>query len=195
MRNKKLRKKRMKRTWKKNRCWVILLAMQAWIIPCILCEQEREVVYQLPAEIMETEEEIIRWKVEAETEEVIVEPLDAEITSTNISHEKELVSEAIISLGEFMLTAYCPCTSCTTDGDGITDSGTVATQGRTVAVDPTVIPYGTVLIINGHEYIAEDCGGKWIQGKEIDIFFNSHQEAKEFGIKYAEVFIKEEIWQ
>lgn len=178
-----MKEKRIKRTWNKIRCWVILLAMQAWIIPCLICEQEREVIYQLPEEIMETEEEIIRWKVEADTE-IDVEPVEVKTTPRTEAQE---ISE-VISLGVFRLTAYCPCVSCTSDGDGITASETVATQGRTVAVDPTVIPYGTVLIINGHEYIAEDCGEEWIQGKEIDIFFDRHQEAREFGVQYAEVF-------
>ena len=68
-----------------------------------------------------------------------------------------------------------------------TATGAVATEGRTVAVDPTVIPYGTVLIINGHEYVAEDCGA-WIQGNDIDIYFESHEEADKFGVQYMEVF-------
>lgn len=76
-------------------------------------------------------------------------------------------------------TAYCPCEYCT-DGDGITATGTKATAGRTIAVDPSVIPYGTEVIINGHTYIAEDCGAA-IKGNCIDIYFNSHEEARQFG--------------
>ena len=48
-----------------------------------------------------------------------------------------------VCLGLFELTAYCPCSACCGKNDGITATGTVATEGRTVAVDPTVIPYGT----------------------------------------------------
>ena len=127
------------------------------------------------------EEPIIRWK--EEDVEVTVKPLDIETVEQSFME----------SLGEFKLTAYCPCKECTGDGDGITASGTVATQGRTIAVDPSVIPYGTVLVINGHEYIAEDSGTGWIEGKEIDIFFDDHQEAREFGEQYAEVFIYDNL--
>lgn len=177
------RMRRIKRTWNKIRCWVILLALQAWIIPCILCEQEREVIYQLPEEIMETEEEIIRWKVEADTEEVMVEPLEVKTTPTT--------EPPLISLGVFRLTAYCNCSECCGIWAGKeTDSGVMPCEGRTIAVDTSVIPFRTEVIINGHTYIAEDTGGKWIVGKQIDIYFDSHQEAKEFGIKYAEVFIR-----
>ena len=50
-----------------------------------------------------------------------------------------------------------------------TATGTRATAGRTIAVDPKVIPYGTKVYIEGWGYrIAEDCGG--FSGKHIDIF-------------------------
>ena len=84
-------------------------------------------------------------------------------------------------------TAYCGCSYCT-DGDGITATGTKATQGRTIAVDPSVIPYGTKVIINGNTYIAEDCGGA-IKGKMIDIYFDSHEEAKQFGRQKLTVYV------
>ena len=90
------------------------------------------------------------------------------------------------SLGEFVITHYCACEKCT-DGDGITATGTKATEGRTIAVDPEVIPYGTVVIIDGHTYVAEDCGGA-IKGNKIDIYMDSHRDALVAGVKVAEVF-------
>lgn len=95
------------------------------------------------------------------------------------------------SLGIYKLTAYCACSRCCGKCDGITATGTKATAGRTIAVDPSKIPYGTEVIVNGHNptYIAEDCGGA-INGNKIDIFFNSHAEALKFGVQYAEVFVK-----
>lgn len=105
------------------------------------------------------------------------------------------------SLGEFVLTAYCPCVHCCgewsaehpsrigTDYIQKTASGTIPTAGRTIGVDPSVIPFGTTVIINGHEYVAEDRGGA-IKGNKIDIFFSDHAEALDFGRQTAEVFIK-----
>lgn len=91
------------------------------------------------------------------------------------------------SLGEFVITHYCACEKCTVDGDGITATGTKAASGRTIAVDPEVIPYGTTVIIDGRTYIAEDCGAA-IKGNRIDIFMNSHEEALKAGVRTAEVF-------
>lgn len=89
----------------------------------------------------------------------------------------------------YRLTAYCPCTKCCDNGNGITATGVKAIAGRTIAVDPNVIPYGSEVVIYGHTYIAEDCGGL-VNGNEVDIFFDTHQEALDFGVQYAEVVIK-----
>lgn len=86
-------------------------------------------------------------------------------------------------------TAYCPCEKCCGKTDGITSTGTKATAGRTVAVDPRKIPYGTKIYIDGHEYIAEDCGGA-IKDNRIDIYFDTHSEALQFGRKTLEIEIE-----
>ena len=99
---------------------------------------------------------------------------------------------ALVYLGEFTVTAYCPCELCCgkAEGDpgyGITASGTKAAQGRTVAVDPTVMPYGTVIYIDGAAYVAEDCGG--FTGNHIDVYFSSHADAAAFGRQTCQVCI------
>ena len=92
-------------------------------------------------------------------------------------------------LGIFNSSAYDACYDCCGKTDGITATGTRATPKRTIAVDPTVIPYGSEVIINGQTYIAEDTGGA-IKGKRVDIFFDTHEEALNYGRRNVEVFIK-----
>jgi 3D (Asp-Asp-Asp) domain-containing protein len=66
--------------------------------------------------------------------------------------------------------------------DNTTATGKEVFEGI-IAVDPKVIPFGTVLEIKDMGYfIAEDCGGK-IKGNRIDIYFGSKEEAKKFGNK------------
>ena len=116
--------------------------------------------------------------------EVRVEP-------TSIEQMTEIITEAPTSqvelLGTFKLTAYCACEKCCGKSDGITATGTKATANRTIAVDKTIIPYGTIVIINGNEYVAEDTGGA-VKGNIIDIFFDDHEEALNFGVQYADVY-------
>lgn len=88
-------------------------------------------------------------------------------------------------------TAYSPY-----DGGSyydITASGAVATRNpdgySTIAVDPTVIPLGTKVYVNGYGYaIAQDTGGL-IKGNKIDVFFNTVQECMNWGVKTVEVTI------
>lgn len=61
--------------------------------------------------------------------------------------------------------------------------------GRTIAVDPRVIPLGSKIRMNGKEYVAEDTGGA-IKGKRIDLFVESHNEAMRFGKKLIEVYVE-----
>lgn len=91
-------------------------------------------------------------------------------------------------LGVFECTAYCSCEKCCGEwADGITYTGGLATENRTIAVDPEVIPLGAVVEINGQEYVAEDIGGA-IKGNHIDIYMESHTEALEWGVQHHEVY-------
>ena len=96
-------------------------------------------------------------------------------------------------LGMFKIYSYCPCSKCCSHNTGITKSGTKAKQGRTIAVDTSVIPLGsTVYIKYGgkvHKFIAEDTGSG-IKGKKIDKFMNNHSEALKWGIKECKVWVK-----
>lgn len=70
-----------------------------------------------------------------------------------------------------------------------TKTGTWPKEGRTVAVDPKVIPLGSHLIIDGvGGYIAEDTGGL-IQGDKIDIYKTSRNECIQLGVKKVKVQI------
>lgn len=94
----------------------------------------------------------------------------------------------LIPLGTFKTTAYCPCYQCSEGWGRQTSSGAIATANHTVAVDRRVIPIGTKLLINGQEYVAQDVGGG-VKGNHIDIFFNTHGETKQHGVRNAEVYI------
>lgn len=100
-----------------------------------------------------------------------------------LSDEKQASSH----IGKFKLTAYCSCTKCCGEwAGGPTASGSYPVAGRTVAM--AGVPFGTKLSINGHVYTVEDRGTPY---GHVDIYFNSHEEALQFGKKYANVYIVE----
>lgn len=90
------------------------------------------------------------------------------------------------------LTAYeASEVSCGSFADGITKMGTQVCAGKTIAVDPKIIPLGSKVIINGHTYTAEDIGGK-VKGNHIDIYMMTVNECMNFGTQYADIIWLEE---
>ncbi len=88
--------------------------------------------------------------------------------------------------GKYTITYYCnekyPHT-CNAGPPYKTATGTEPTPGRTIAVDPKDIALGAHVVIDGHEYVAEDTGGA-VNGKHIDILVATHAEALQKGTRY-----------
>ena len=86
------------------------------------------------------------------------------------------------ALGQFTITFYWPGED---QYGNLTSTGAIAEEGKTIAVDPSIIPYGSTILINGNEYIAEDCGGA-IKGNKIDVFVENPKMEKQV----TEVYLK-----
>lgn len=87
---------------------------------------------------------------------------------------------------EYKSLLYCESTAYT--GGGTTATGTtpvrVADGYSTIAVDPTVIPLGTLVYVEGYGYaVAEDTGGA-IKGNIIDVYVNTYEEGINWGRKH-----------
>lgn len=95
-------------------------------------------------------------------------------------------------------TAYCPCETCCgvwaqnrPDGIVYTASGAVAQEGVTIAADWDVYPPGTIIYIEGiGERTVQDSGGA-ITGQAIDIYFESHDDALQFGRQQVRIYTVE----
>jgi 3D (Asp-Asp-Asp) domain-containing protein len=72
-----------------------------------------------------------------------------------------------------------------------TRSGRMPQVGRTVAVDKSIIPLGSIIVVDGHRYVAEDTGGA-IQGNRLDLFVASRGEAISFGRQQVKVVVENE---
>ncbi len=139
-------------------------------------------------------------------ETVTQQPVDKIVavgTGTNVGEELDtpLIGDGVIvlSTGEvltytssrtFKATAY---THTDAGCDRVTATGTRVRVG-TVAVDPSVIPYGTRMFIvsNDGSYIygiatAEDCGGA-IKDNRIDLYFETTSECFKFGRRTCTVY-------
>ena len=106
--------------------------------------------------------------------------------STGATTKPVTTTEAGECIGTFTITAYCGCKKCS-GGNSKTASGTTPTEGRTIAADTSVLPFGTQVVIGGVVYTVEDCGSG-VSGNHIDIFFATHSKALAFGRKTMKVY-------
>lgn len=136
--------------------------------------------------------------IELDNEKIEKIKEDEEITIETENDKDGDTNQAIepVSLGQFKLTAYCSCAKCCgkwayNRPNGIIYGaiGEELKEGYSIAVDPSVIEYGTEVIIDGKTYKAQDCGGA-IKGNRIDVYFEDHNDALNFGVQHKEVFVK-----
>jgi uncharacterized protein YabE (DUF348 family)/3D (Asp-Asp-Asp) domain-containing protein len=109
-------------------------------------------------------------------------PSVATVTKDDVTFKAKKVLESVT------LTAYSAGVASTgKDEDhpqyGITASGTKVQEGRTIAVDPKVVPMGWWVYIEGIGFRRAEDTGSAIKGKKIDVYFDSESKANKFGKK------------
>ncbi len=150
--------------------------------------------------------------VENETTTVRAEAIEKEETTETVEKtatQEETTSEKTVSLSDVAGNAITTASgqvlyysevltveATAYTGGGTTATGTSARYGA-IAVDPTVIPYGTRMYIMTEDgswiygiATAEDCGGA-IKGNKIDLYFDDYSTCIQFGRRSCTVYILE----
>ncbi|MDD3049750.1 MAG: 3D domain-containing protein [Candidatus Cloacimonetes bacterium] len=132
-----------------------------------------------------------------QVDQVITEPRMVTTIHKEFIQEEQI--EQNISLGKYTITAYCSCEICCgkwaknrPNGIVYGAAGIELVSGISVA---SPLPLGTSISIEGlGEYIVQDRTADWVSekydSKIIDIYFNNHEEAAEFGKQIHEIFIE-----
>lgn len=135
------------------------------------------------------------YKIEAEKSVGLSEKLG--VVNQELNKANNVIADfkneeyKLVYLGEHKLTHYCneKYKHICGNGDGLTAIGTQTTVGKTAAVDPKKIPYGSQIYIEGYGWrVAEDCGSD-VKGSQIDILVDTHSEAYAMGVKSGGVWM------
>lgn len=137
-------------------------------------------------------EELLTWKVTYHdsqpvsrgivSREIVSQPVDKVVevgTAQEVSRGGQSIRfrEAIdVVATAYTYTGYNTCT------------GTEPAYG-TVAVDPSVIPFGTRMYVDGYGYGTALDRGSAIKGNRIDVFLESEAEANRWGVRRVRVYI------
>lgn len=106
-----------------------------------------------------------------------------------------------VSLGWYRITAYCACEKCcgewAKNRPGGIVYGAAGIELKAGVSCASTLPFGTVVEVEGlGEYIVQDRMASWVidQFGEnlIDIYFDDHESACNFGLQYRNVYLKEE---
>lgn len=104
------------------------------------------------------------------------------------AHARAQSDERLINMGEFKITYYCSCEECSGYWGTQTATGNHCEQGRTAAVDPSVIAYGTRILLGDNVYVAEDCGSR-VCGDHIDVYVEDHDLVERLGVRYRNIWL------
>ena len=92
------------------------------------------------------------------------------------------------------VTAYCPCPKCCGKySDGVTASGHRIKTGDSFVAADKKHPFDTEMIIadyNDDKPVKVLDRGGAISGNKLDVFFDSHQKALEWGLRYVNVKVR-----
>jgi 3D (Asp-Asp-Asp) domain-containing protein len=141
-------------------------------------------------------------RLEALLVAILIGVLSAGCYSLRLAPRRPAVIEDMI------VTGYCKCGECCSwhrnwlfrpvyssgpnrgerKAVGITASGTKAKRG-TIAADGARYPYGTVMYVKGYGYGKVEDRGAEIKGNHIDLYFDTHGEAEEWGVQRLKVMV------
>ena len=78
-------------------------------------------------------------------------------------------------------------------GGGLTATGRVPVRSigglSTIAVDPSVIPLGSKVYVDGYGYAIASDTGRAIKGNAVDLYLNSKSECKKWGRRQVDVLV------
>ena len=148
-----------------------------------------------------SDEDKARGKIVEDTEDAALPDVDLPVVEVKVVNEhiekiNKIKVEApvlgqigvkgfkTVALGEYKVKAFCGGKCCNQGGDA---KGMRNYKDVNVAVDPNVIPYGTMLLIDGIGIRQAQPSNQKVEGQEIRVYVPNHAEVVNFGEKVVKV--------
>lgn len=139
-----------------------------------------------PEPAKETETLVASASTSSSSSSSVADKVKKVSSETSSSSSSDTITKDGVSFKVKKVLKNVSMTAYSSEEEGIgtkTASGTRVQEGRTIAVDPDVIPLGWWVYIEGVGFRrAEDTGGA-IKGNKIDVYYDSLDQALNFGRK------------
>lgn len=133
-------------------------------------------------EVKKSQDQVVVYGTKKQTRLTARSPIIQQLTMDGVTFDVRKI------LRDAELTAYSAGVEHTGKSEGhpqygITFTGTRVQDGRTVAVDPRVIPLGWWIYIEGYGFRRTEDTGSAVKGSRIDIYYDNNDFANAFGLK------------
>lgn len=157
----------------------LIVGVSCTMVGCILAST----AYSRRVDELEIERDIYasrfqNWQMRAIDAEENVGRLQTEVDNLTAELNAQ-IDLTLTYAGSFSCTAYCAeeYAHICGEGHGITSSGAKVQPGVTVAADTSILPYGTVVYIEGVGLRVVQDTGSAVVGNKLDVAVNTHAEA------------------
>ena len=157
----------------------LIVCVSCAMVGCILAST----AYSRRVDELEIERDIYasrfqNWQTRAIDAEENVGRLQTEVDNLTAELNAQ-IDLTLTYAGSFSCTAYCAeeYAHICGEGHGITSSGAKVQPGVTVAADTSILPYGTVVYIEGVGLRVVQDTGSAVVGNKLDVSVNTHAEA------------------
>jgi uncharacterized protein YabE (DUF348 family) len=134
----------------------------------------------------EVARELVKTETLSESKDRIV-AVGTKVAQKNVSRSSDKVANEFY-VSSTAYTAYCNgCSGTTSTGIDLRANPDM----KVIAVDPSVIPLGTKVYVEGYGYAVAGDIGSAIKGHKIDVFFPTKSEAYRWGRKTVKIKILE----
>ena len=170
---------------------ILILAVIAWAIIVVSVLVTPVKADAVPSEEPKEDDGRIQGDDVPATERCYMTEEEVQEDFENYYVERALLAKAH-KIEDCTIAHYDCCVLCCGKTDGITASGVKATPGVTVAVDTSIIPLGSDVLVDYGDgiinYYRADDTGSAIKGNKLDLCVRSHQEAINLGVRTATVY-------
>ena len=192
---------------------IVLFSLLSWLVYPTSSQAGRSFVFlrttlpvnteseqQEPLQIQQEESLQLQRQEEIETAVAAIDP-DQELVEMLLKDDSTVVYEALEDkeswhVVHMRVTGYCSCPKCCGKfSDGKTASNRHIRRGDVFVAADKRYRFGTEMIIPGYntgQTVSVQDRGRVIKGNCLDLYFDSHQQAKKWGVKYLNVMVKEQ---
>lgn len=177
---------------------ILFFSLLVWLLTPETTQAERSVVYLRntlePTPVateLQTSQVMSEPVVSVDPDQYLIDQLKVDDSQRTYDALEDKESWHVVRM---RVTGYCACSRCCGKfSDGRTASNHRIRRGDVFVAADKRYRFGTEMMIPGYnsgKTVSVQDRGRVIKGNRLDLYFDTHQQAKKWGVKYLNVMVK-----